>query len=103
MAKTGLSIVFGERRDELQVIREGVFGVVRHPIYLSEIILYLGFLLISVSLAATIVWIFAICFLHYISRHEEKLLIDQFGEEYRQYMQKVPMWVPRIRKSRKPD
>ena len=96
LARKGLSIVFGEERENPGVIRKGVFGVVRHPIYLSEILLYLGFLLLSVSLAAAAVWIVAIGFLHYISRYEEKLLLAHFGREYEHYMRQVPMWIPRF-------
>ncbi len=98
MALKGLSIVFGEERQKPSVIRNGVFSVVRHPIYLSEILLYLGFLMLSTSLAAVVIWIIAIGFLHYISRYEEKLLLAHFGEEYEQYMREVPMWIPRLRR-----
>ena len=98
LAKRGMSIVFGETREIPAVIRKSVFGVIRHPIYLSEIVLYLGCLVMSVSLAAAVVWIMAILFLHYVSRHEEKLLLSRFGEEYAKYMQEVPMWIPRWRK-----
>ena len=98
LARTGLTIVFGERRDEPRVIRKSVFSVVRHPVYLSEILLYLGLLMLSMSLAAAAVWVVAIGFLHAISRYEERLLLESFGEEYRQYMRDVPMWIPRFRK-----
>ena len=98
LAVVGLSIVFGEERETPVVIRKNVFGIVRHPIYLSEILLYLGLLMLSISLAATAVWILAIFFLHIISRYEEKLLLDRFGEGYETYMREVPMWIPRIRK-----
>jgi len=98
LVKTGLSIVFGEKREKPIVIRNSVFNAVRHPIYLSEILLYLGLLMLSISLAAFVVLLIAIVFLHYISRHEEKLLLARFGEEYRKYMQEVPMWIPRLRK-----
>ena len=60
MAKTSLSIVFGEEREKPGVIKKGVFGVVRHPVYLSEILLYLGLLMLSISLAAAVVWVIAI-------------------------------------------
>ena len=96
LAKTGLSIVFGEDREKPGVIRKSVFGVVRHPIYLSEILLYLGLLMLSISLAAAVVWVIAIGFLHYISRYEERLLLARFGEDYEKYMREVPMWVPRL-------
>jgi protein-S-isoprenylcysteine O-methyltransferase Ste14 len=98
LAWTGMSMVFGETREEPVVIRTGVFRVVRHPIYLSEMLLYLGLLMLSLSLAAAVVWCMAVVFLHYISRWEEKLLLARFGEEYAQYMRDVPMWIPRLRK-----
>jgi len=98
LARTGMSIVFGEERGKPGVIRMSVFNVVRHPVYLSEILLYLGLLVLSISLAAAVVWIIAIGFLHYISRYEEKLLLARFCEEYEQYMREVPMWIPRLRK-----
>ncbi len=96
LARTGLSIVFGEVRENPAVIRKSVFSVVRHPIYLSEILLCLGFLILSISLAGTLVWFIAIGFLHYISRYEERLLLARFGGEYEQYMREVPMWIPRL-------
>ena len=101
LAATGLSIVFGEKREKPSVIGKSVFGVIRHPIYLSEILLYLGLLMMSLSLAAAFVWGIAIMFLHYISRHEERLLIARFGEEYKRYMREVPMWIPRLWKRQK--
>ena len=101
LAKTGMTIVFGEVREEPGVIRKGVFGIIRHPIYMSEILLYLGLLFFSTSLAAVGVWIIGIAFLHYISRHEEKLLLERFGDEYRQYMKDVPMYIPRLRRRKR--
>ncbi len=98
MARTGLNIVFKEVREEPCVIRKGVFNLVRHPIYLSEILLYLGMLMMSLSLAAAAVWVIAVVFLHYISRHEEKLLLERFGEEYERYIRETPMWIPGFKK-----
>jgi len=98
LARKGLSIVFSEKRETPCVIRKSVFNIVRHPIYLSEILLYLGFIMLNISLAAIFVWIIAILFLHYISLYEERLLLARFGEEYERYIQEVPMWIPRLRK-----
>lgn len=95
LSMTGMRIVFGEVRDKPQVIRKGVFGIIRHPVYLGEVLIYLGLLLFSISLAAAFIWIIIILFLYYISRYEEKILLEFFGEEYRRYMKKVPMWIPK--------
>ncbi len=96
LARRGLAIVFGDRGEKPAVIRKSVFGVVRHPIYLSEILFYLALLMLSLSLAAAAVWGITIVFLHYISKYEEKLLLARFGEDYEKYMQEVPMWLPRF-------
>ena len=93
-ARNGLAIVFGEKRDIPGVIRKGVFSLVRHPVYLGELLIYLGFLCFSPSLAAGAVFAGNCIFLHFIARHEEKLLLARFGEEYSAYMREVPMWVP---------
>ncbi len=98
MAVKGHNIVFGEKRERPEVITKGVFGIVRHPIYLSEILLYLGAIVLSISLVAAAVWIITIFFLYYISRHEEKLLLARFGEEYERYKKETPMLVPLIRR-----
>jgi protein-S-isoprenylcysteine O-methyltransferase Ste14 len=96
VARTGMAIVFNEVRETPGVIRKGVFGLVRHPIYNSEILFYLALLMFRTSLAALVIWIIAIVFLHYISKYEEKLLLARFGDEYKQYMKDVPMYFPRL-------
>ena len=98
LAWSGLRIVFGEVRETPSVIREGVFGVVRHPIYLSEVLLYLGLFMLSMSLAAGAVWLGATAFLYYLSWYEERLLLKRFGDGYRAYMCDVGMWIPRLKR-----
>ena len=100
LAKKGLNIVFGEIREKPEVIRKGVFGVVRHPIYLGSILLYLGLLTLTFSIATAVVWIIIIIFYHFISLHEEKLLLQKFGKNYEEYKQNVPMWIPRFKSNK---
>ena len=94
LAWTGLKIVFRETREEPQVITTGVFSIVRHPIYLSSILLYLGFILLSLSLLSVLVWFIIVIFYYQISRYEEKLLTQRFESAYEEYMKKVPMLFP---------
>jgi protein-S-isoprenylcysteine O-methyltransferase Ste14 len=98
MAKAGLSIVFGEVREEPCVIKKGVFGIVRHPVYLGSILLSLGLLIFTLSIMSAVVWIVIIAFYYFISKHEEKLLLEKFGEEYEDYVKEVPMLIPRIKR-----
>jgi protein-S-isoprenylcysteine O-methyltransferase Ste14 len=99
LSSYGMKIVFGEVQEKPGVIRKGVYGRFRHPIYLGEMLLYLSLIIFKTSLAALSIWIIAVLFLHYLSRFEERLLLERFGDDYRQYMKDVPMYFPRIIKS----
>jgi len=98
LAKTGLEIVFGQVRDKPRVIREGVFSLVRHPIYLGAILLYLGLLVFSFSIISVIIWMIIITFYYFISKYEERLLIEKYGKDYEEYMEDVPMLIPRLKR-----
>ena len=101
LARAGLKTVFDEVRPEPRVIQEGVFRRVRHPIYSSELLAYTGLLILHFSAMAFTVWLAAAGFLFFISRYEERLLTERFGEKYRIYMQEVPMLIPRIKVKKK--
>ena len=96
LAWAGLRIVFGEKREKPEVITKSVFSIVRHPIYLACILFYLGMICMSLSLVSAGLWILIITFYWYISRHEERLLLELFGSEYEEYRKKVPMLFPFI-------
>ena len=97
-ARSGLNVVFGEARQEPRVIREGVFSIVRHPIYLGAILVYLSLLVFSFSIAAVLIWVVIIGFYYSLCRYEEKLLTAKFGDDYTTYMREVPMLLPRFRR-----
>ena len=61
-------------------------------------LLYLGLFMMNMSLVAGVVWIGASVFLYYLSRYEERLLLERFGEDYQSYMSDVGMWIPRVRR-----
>jgi protein-S-isoprenylcysteine O-methyltransferase Ste14 len=98
LAQSGLRAVFGRPQETPHVITGGVFSVVRHPIYLGAILAYAGMTCLTLSLVSAALLVVIIVFYHYISRYEEKLLTQRFGDEYREYMRKVPMLLPIKRK-----
>jgi protein-S-isoprenylcysteine O-methyltransferase Ste14 len=99
LAKKGLSIVFGEKRETAVVIDKGVFGLVRHPVYLGSMLFYPGLFLLTASLAAAGIWLIIVIFYNIIAYSEEKILLDRFGDEYIAYKKRVGMWIPRISRS----
>lgn len=80
-----------------QLVTEGIYSFIRHPIYTSYILLFLGFCLILPSLSG-----FALClvtcivwFSNRISI-EEQMLKEKFGEEYLSYCQQTKRLFPFI-------
>ncbi len=100
LVKTSISIIFDEKREKPEVVRKAIYGKIWHPMYVSEILLYLGLLCLNLSLAAGGVCLLIIIFFYGICRYEEKLLIKHFGNEYKDYMKEVPMWIPRLGKKK---
>jgi protein-S-isoprenylcysteine O-methyltransferase Ste14 len=76
------------------IIKAGVYGRVRHPIYSADIALMWGiFLFFPVSgLLACAIWLTVILIIW--SMLEESVLIHRFGEQYTNYQRQVPMLVP---------
>ena len=96
LVRSGLNTVFGEKREKLEVIRSGVFSLVRHPVYLGSILIFFSFVMLSSSIIALSIWIIIVLFYIYISRYEENILMDKLGDDYMKYMHEVPMFIPKI-------
>ena len=80
-----------------QLVTNGIFKYIRHPHYTSLIIIGIGLALFFYSLFAFFISILAIPIIIWSILDEEKLLIKQYGDEYRKFMEKTP-WrlIPRI-------
>jgi len=94
LERSGLRTVFGKSQETPHVITSGAFSLVRHPIYLGAILGYAGMICMTLSLASAVIFFIIVPFYTYISRYEEKLLTQRFGDEYRDYMKKIPMLFP---------
>lgn len=81
------------------LIISGPFGYVRNPLYVGNILLYIGFGVFSnalfpyLQIAALI--FFAIQY-HLIVEGEEGYLRKTFGEDYADYCKNVPRFIPRL-------
>jgi len=72
----------------------GVYGRVRHPMYLGTHLFYLGLAVATFSLAAIVVWIVAFTYYNSLANYEEHLLEERFGTEYLEYKKRVRKWIP---------
>jgi len=80
-----------------QLVTEGIFQHIRHPHYLSLLIIGFGLSIFFYSLFTLTIAIIAIPIMICSILDEERLLKKQYGEEYIKYMKNVP-WrlIPRI-------
>ena len=93
-------IIFEEHRDPPRVIDTGVFSLIRHPLYSSVLIIYVGFFITTLSLFSLLLFICIFMFYDYIARFEEIKLQEALGEAYASYMKKTPKWFPRLKPKR---
>ncbi len=75
-----------------KLIDTGVYRITRHPMYFGSALFTFAVLLIQQSVVSIILGVIAVILFFIASKEEDKKLIDKFGDSYKEYMKKVPMW-----------
>jgi protein-S-isoprenylcysteine O-methyltransferase Ste14 len=91
-----IGVISRTRSDRLgPLVAGGPFAIVRNPLYVGNIALWVGF-----ALTARLIWLAPVILVllaaeyHAIVRWEERLLESRLGEAYRVYAARVPRWLP---------
>jgi protein-S-isoprenylcysteine O-methyltransferase Ste14 len=84
-------------REHRTLIKSGPYSKIRHPMYTSLFIIYLSLALVSDNIIIIILTILAIISLVVRLPEEEELLISQFGNEYKDYMQNTSRFFPKLK------
>lgn len=74
------------------MIKSGVYRVTRHPLYLGTAIWSFALVLVIQSLLSVILALVALFCFWMASKKEEEFNLTKFGDEYRDYLNKVPRW-----------
>ena len=78
----------------------GPYGYTRNPLYIGNMIIYSGVVFVAGSLnilsMLIVTWAFFIIQYYLIINLEQNTLIDIFGKEYKNYMNNVPIFFPRL-------
>jgi protein-S-isoprenylcysteine O-methyltransferase Ste14 len=78
------------------LVTNGVYQIVRHPLYASIVWMFFGASLIYVNYLSFLANIFIfVPFMYYRAKQEEGLLIKEF-KDYKNYQLKVGMFFPKI-------
>ena len=78
-----------------QLVTSGPFAIVRHPMYFGLILAALGSLLLYHTWTSLLFAAFAPTIV-LRARREELVLAAQFGEEWKKYCARVPLFFPRL-------
>ena len=86
-----------EIREKHELITRGIYGVIRHPMYSSQWILAIAQpLLLQNWLVGFANLIIFSPFYFLRVQAEEKMMLDSFGDEYRDYMKKTGAILPKV-------
>jgi len=83
-------------REDHRLVRHGIYGLVRHPVYSGTILVMVGLPLCLSSVYGTALMLLVIPLFLSRIRLEERLLIEQFGAEYEVYRESTAKLVPFI-------
>jgi protein-S-isoprenylcysteine O-methyltransferase Ste14 len=72
------------------LVDTGIYSIIRHPLYLGWSLMYFAIILWSQHFLTITIGITGVICVYLISRKEDQLLIKKFGNDYLDYMKKVP-------------
>jgi len=78
------------------LVKTGIYGYIRHPLYLSIFLFGTGVMLKNPEPAQLILAIINLIAIYLTARIEEKEMIAKFGDQYLEYMKETKMFIPFI-------
>lgn len=94
-----LLIIFGWRevyRNKERLATGSVYRLVRHPQYLGLILVAAGWGVFWPTIPVIILLPILIALYYRLSKKEDKVMAEKFGEQYERWAQRTPMLIPRI-------
>ena len=78
------------------LVKSGIYGYIRHPLYLSIFLLGTGIMLKNPEKVQLVLGIVNLIAVYITARIEENEMIAKFGDQYRIYMKETKMFIPFI-------
>jgi len=82
--------------DTTHLVKSGIYGLIRHPLYLSLFMLGTGIMLKDARPVQLFLGFVNLVSVYFTALIEESEMIHKFGDEYRQYMTETKMFIPFI-------
>jgi protein-S-isoprenylcysteine O-methyltransferase Ste14 len=87
-----------EIQQEHKLIQTGLYSRLRHPMYTVFISFSLAVALVASNWFMIISAILIAVGLYWISHSEERMLIEEFGDEYSEYKKRTGRFLPKVRR-----
>lgn len=85
-----LSVFTLRKKGTSHVVDSGIYGIVRHPMYLGAMVMFFSHIFFGQNWIVVISTVIAIMCCCLIIKSGDQRNIEKFGEDYKIYMQKVP-------------
>jgi len=79
-----------------EMVTTSIYSYLRHPQYLGFIAIIIGFLIQWITLVTILMAPILVVRYVRLAYKEEKKALDEFGDTYRDYMERVPAWIPKF-------
>lgn len=81
-----------------ELVTDGIYGVVRHPQYTGLFLVTIGMLIQWPTLLTLLMWPILTFAYYRLAMREEMEVAARFGQAYEAYRQRVPAFLPRLRR-----
>ena len=92
------SLKVAETHKTEKIVSTKIYSVIRHPQYFGGVLAHIGISFMLSSLFSLIFTPLVILLNLLVAWKEEKELIKEFGETYKNYKENVPMFIPKLKR-----
>ena len=80
-----------------ELVTEGPYSYVRHPQYAGLFIIMISMLIQWPTIITALMFPVLVFAYYRLSKREESDMIKMFRDEYKRYIEKTPMFIPRLK------
>ena len=81
-----------------KLVTTGLYTRIRHPQYVGFLLITLGLNVQWLTIITIVLWPLLALLYYRLAKTEDKEMEAKFGDEFRKYKQKVPMFIPRLKR-----